>query len=65
MCPSLAELVYTSVPSHARLMCLSPADVIDDADDSEAGAAGRFIRYEFSPQFLKLKTVGALYVLMY
>lgn len=25
--------------------------------------AGRFVRYQFTPQFLKLKTVGATYVL--
>jgi len=30
----------------------------DDADPN----AGRFVRYQFTPQFLKLKTVGATYV---
>jgi hypothetical protein len=30
----------------------------DDADDTDP-SSGRFVRYQFTPQFLKLKTVGA------
>lgn len=30
-----------------------------DADDSSSGHDGRFIRYNFSPSFLRLKTIGA------
>ena len=43
-------------------MLLLSADDDDDADaDSEDADpnAGRFVRYQFTPQFLKLKTVGA------
>nr|CAG4650471.1 EOG090X0D9B [Sida crystallina] len=40
-----------------------PSDVIDDPDPEVEEAtdpnAGRFVRYQFTPQFLKLKTVGA------
>lgn len=40
-----------------------PSDVTDDPDpDVDEAAdpnAGRFVRYQFTPQFLKLKTVGA------
>jgi len=40
-----------------------PSDVTDDPDpDIDEAAdpnAGRFVRYQFTPQFLKLKTVGA------
>ena len=32
-----------------------------DAEDADPNA-GRFVRYQFTPQFLKLKTVGATYV---
>nr|CAG4652156.1 EOG090X0D9B [Triops cancriformis] len=37
------------------------ADVEDESDSDEDGDpnAGRFVRYQFTPQFLKLKTVGA------
>jgi len=31
----------------------------DSADDLEASKKNRFVRYQFSAQFLKLKTVGA------
>ena len=37
------------------------------ADDSppsgEDADAARFVRYQFTPSFLKLKTVGAMYVI--
>lgn len=31
-------------------------EIIDNEDDPNAG---RFVRYKFTPEFLKLKTVGA------
>lgn len=36
-------------------------DVISNADDTNNidSNAGRYVRYQFTPQFLKLKTVGA------
>lgn len=34
------------------------------ADDQVDPNAGRYVRYQFTPQFLKLKTVGATYVLI-
>lgn len=33
-------------------------DVEPDPDDVDPNA-GRFVRYQFTPQFLKLKTIGA------
>lgn len=38
-----------------------PEDAADRAEAEEAADpnAGRFVRYQFTPQFLKLKTVGA------
>lgn len=36
-------------------------DVEQDEDDTDPNA-GRFVRYQFTPQFLKLHTVGATYV---
>nr|CAG4648874.1 EOG090X0D9B [Polyphemus pediculus] len=36
-------------------LCESPDNDLDDADPN----AGRFVRYQFTPQFLKLRTVGA------
>ena len=39
--------------------------VTGDADDMNSdadGYDGRFVRYQFTPQFLKLSTVGATYV---
>jgi hypothetical protein len=33
-------------------------DVEQDPDDTDPNA-GRFVRYQFTPQFLKLKTIGA------
>ena len=35
-----------------------------EMEDSDPNA-GRFVRYQFTPQFLKLKTVGATYVLFF
>lgn len=35
-------------------------ELIDNEDDPNAG---RFVRYKFTPEFLRLKTVGATYVL--
>ena len=34
-------------------------DIIDNDEDPNAG---RFVRYKFTPEFLKLKTVGATWV---
>jgi hypothetical protein len=35
----------------------------EDIDPDEIDPnAGRFVRYQFTPQFLRLKTVGATYV---
>lgn len=34
-------------------------DKNSEAEDSVDPNAGRFVRYQFTPQFLKLKTVGA------
>ena len=31
----------------------------NDADEEADPNAGRFVRYQFTPQFLKLNTVGA------
>ncbi|XP_015783913.1 protein unc-119 homolog B-A [Tetranychus urticae] len=38
-----------------------PSDAVDEGslDDTEDGHDGRFVRYQFNSQFLKLKTVGA------
>ena len=33
-------------------------DVESEQDDVDPNA-GRFVRYQFTPQFLKLKTIGA------
>ncbi len=39
---------------------LAPDDEHEDIDQEEVDPnAGRFVRYQFTPQFLKLKTVGA------
>lgn len=41
-------------------------DCINKFDDEVVDPnAGRFVRYQFTPQFLKLKTVGATYDLMF
>ena len=42
-----------------------PKETLEDEDQDEAVPenedpnAGRFVRYQFTPQFLKLRTVGA------
>jgi len=36
-------------------LCEGSESEIEDTDPN----AGRFVRYQFTPQFLKLKTVGA------
>lgn len=43
------------------LECDSNLDVEPDSEESNCDDAntGRFVRYQFTPQFLKLKTVGA------
>lgn len=38
-------------------------DGTTNGDDNLDPNAGRYVRYQFTPQFLKLKTVGATYVL--
>lgn len=35
----------------------------EDAVNPDDSDAGRYVRYQFTPQFLKLKTVGATWVL--
>lgn len=38
-----------------------PSDLVDESspEDSDESNDGRFVRYQFNSQFLKLKTVGA------
>ena len=37
-------------------------DGVDMENEDVDPNAGRFVRYQFTPQFLKLRTVGATYV---
>ena len=37
-------------------------DGVDMENEDIDPNAGRFVRYQFTPQFLKLRTVGATYV---
>lgn len=48
----------------AVLFEIAKPDNIDDEiiDNDEDPNAGRFVRYKFSSEFLKLKTVGATWV---
>lgn len=39
-------------------LCLGPVESEEDGFDVDA-SAGRFVRYQFTPAFLKLCTVGA------
>jgi hypothetical protein len=32
----------------------------DEANDQSGVSSGRFVRYQFTKEFLKLKTIGAL-----
>lgn len=45
------------------ISCFASSRVEDSESDTELEDvdphAGRFVRYQFTPQFLKLKTVGA------
>ena len=39
-------------------LCSGPAESEEDGSDADA-SAGRFVRYQFTPAFLKLCTIGA------
>lgn len=41
------------------LLCPDAGDDVEPEVDDVDPNAGRFVRYQFTPQFLKLKTVGA------
>lgn len=45
------------VSEYAMMVLAGDRDELEN-DDSDPNA-GRFVRYQFTPQFLKLRTVGA------
>ena len=61
---SLIFFLNTIMEFHWSCTLFGISDDSDDEVDQEEidPHAGRFVRYQFTPQFLKLKTVGATYV---
>lgn len=57
--PSITSHVHYE-QSNLRLVHFLEHDEEDEDDSSELDAsAGRFVRYQFTPAFLRLRTVGA------
>lgn len=59
----LKELIFgiAKIVGFIFVLAAEGEDFEQELDDSDPNA-GRFVRYQFTPQFLKLKTVGATYV---
>ena len=45
--------------SIACVSCVGDESDMNETDEDADPNAGRFVRYQFTPQFLKLNTVGA------
>lgn len=57
--PTITSRVHYK-QSNSRLVHFLEHDEEDEDDSSELDAsAGRFVRYQFTPAFLRLRTVGA------
>ncbi len=51
---------------HGLRTLLSDGVEAEDSDKSVKDPnLGRFVRYQFTPQFLRLKVIGATYVLLF
>ena len=49
-------------PINVSMVTGDDDDGVDMENEDVDPNAGRFVRYQFTPQFLKLRTVGATYV---
>lgn len=56
----ITKPVPVAVPAPAPAVCAHGRDDVEDGIEEDMDSnAGRYVRYQFTPQFLRLKTVGA------
>lgn len=60
----LFEIVKSTTPNSKDAQSQETASITTISDDRFSNS-GRFVRYQFTSNFLKLKTVGATYVFSY